>query len=207
MSDVGDSSQPFADSASPELNPEARTTSEVMENTSQSVRKLKFNYFGLPIGPGSEKAATKLGKLAKTNIPISYTTWRKVSKDINDAVWKELKESCNYKDSQRDAQMKKACDAWKKYKGKMRKGMKGNDLQKWLEACSQKGMAPDHWHDFCLNEHMSTQIKLRERNKMIKNTFGKQSTHNTGRLGYARAEEKFKEKHNGRNPMRVELWL
>ncbi|KAF5174995.1 hypothetical protein FRX31_035418 [Thalictrum thalictroides] len=68
MSNVGNASHSFDDSAMTE----SRDTFEASGTTTQSVKKLKFNDHVFPIGPGSEKAATKLGKLVKTHIPISF---------------------------------------------------------------------------------------------------------------------------------------
>lgn len=104
--------------------------------------------------------------------------------------------------------MRKANNSWRKYKTKLRKNyFKGDDVDKWIENIPEHGVRPEAWRAFCLNEATPEQLAVRDRNKKNKNNCPRKSTHNTGRYGYARAEEKFKEENNGRTPMRVELWL
>ena len=83
--------------------------------------------------------------------------------------------------------------------------MVGDDVTKWKEKVPLK-IKPEDWECFCDNEAKQEQKDLRKRNKEIKMNCPTKSTHNTGRDGYARRAEKWKEEH-GRDPNRAELWL
>ena len=101
--------------------------------------------------------------------------------------------------------MKKANDAWKKFKAKLRKNLVGDDATKWKEKVPL-GIKPEDWEGFCDNEANQSQKDLRKRNEQIKEICSRKTTHNTGCDGYARRAEKFKEAY-GRDLNRAELWL
>lgn len=101
--------------------------------------------------------------------------------------------------------MRKASGAWKKFKGKLRANLVGDDVTKWKEYIPKNVKSKD-WEAYCDHEATLSQKEVRKRNKAIKNSSERKSTHNTGRNGYARSAEKW-ENENGRPPTRAELWL
>ncbi|KAL5701690.1 hypothetical protein ACHQM5_027001 [Ranunculus cassubicifolius] len=182
----------------------SREASKDQESTLQIMKILKFNTKGLPIGPG----ALLLGKLVRTQIPIRFKRWTDPTlKERKDLLWKDYKKAYNFTDAQKVVMMRKAGAAWKMHKATLRKRLKGSDIQRWMDAIPKKGVRPEDWLAFCQHENTLGQQAIRARNKRVKNNCVRKSTHNTGRYGYAQAEHNFKDANQGRNPLRVELWL
>lgn len=92
MSHVGDTSNPISDD---HVTPRSTSRSGIASSYSvvgeSATKKLKFNEHGLPIGPNSAKSASRLGSLARTHVPICYTTWIKVPIQYKDQLWKAYK--------------------------------------------------------------------------------------------------------------------
>ena len=109
------------------------------------------------------------------------------------------------RESQKQIFMKKANDAWKKFKSKLRVNLKDGDVGKWKEKVPRNVKSED-WEVFCNNEALEVQKTLRRKNKETKQNCVRKTTHNTGRHGYARASENWRKEH-GRAPTRAELWL
>ncbi|KAM7515607.1 hypothetical protein LguiA_005190 [Lonicera macranthoides] len=201
---VGDTSNPTPDIETP------RSTSRSRVETGSSAigrspKRLKFNENGLPIGDKAP-SATRLGKLARTHIPICYKTWKLVPERYMDTLWSTFKkEFPEVKDSQRGIFLGKANEAWKKFKSRLRANFVGNDVSKWKEKVPTLVKSED-WEIFCDHEATENQKQIRIQNKANKVNGEPKGTHNTGRDGYARSAEKWEEV-NGRPPSRAELWL
>lgn len=60
-------------------------------NAPRDVIQLRFDRDGFPIGPGSEKAPSKLGRLVRTQVSIRYKTWFDVPGTVKDGVWEDMK--------------------------------------------------------------------------------------------------------------------
>ncbi|KAL5713828.1 hypothetical protein ACHQM5_015871 [Ranunculus cassubicifolius] len=181
--------------------------SEAQQNPPLVQKQLKFNSVGLAVGLGDGEAANKLGSLVRSNIPIRFKTWHKVPSGRKNTVWIELQKDYNYTNAQRGPIMRKAGTSWRKFMSTLQKRLRGDDIQRWYEAMPLKGIKPEDWMIFCQNENSPQQRAIRQQNAIMKRNCVRKSTHNTGRHGYAQAEQNFKDENQGRNPLRVELWL
>ena len=90
MSHVADTSNPTTN----DVMPEPGTTSQLKVVTSSSViggssvKRLKFNDHGLPIGrEDSAKSASRLGHLTRTHVPICYISWKMVPTRYKNQLW------------------------------------------------------------------------------------------------------------------------
>ena len=72
-------------SSQPEPEPEPQP------NAPRDVIQLRFDQDGFPIGLGSEKAPSKLGRLVRTQVSIRYKTWFDVPGTVKDGVWEDMK--------------------------------------------------------------------------------------------------------------------
>ena len=50
-------------------------------------KRIKWNEFGQPIGKNSINFSSTVGVLVRQNVPITISTWRKVSDKIKEELW------------------------------------------------------------------------------------------------------------------------
>ena len=86
---VGDTSNPTPDIETSRSASQSRVDTG-SSATGRSPKRLKFNEFGLPIGDKAP-STTRLGKLARTHIPICYKTWKLVPERYMDTLWATFK--------------------------------------------------------------------------------------------------------------------
>ena len=58
--------------------------------SSSTPEKVEVNTYGVPISNNAGKIGSRLGKLVRIHVPISYESWDKVPKKFKDDVWNEL---------------------------------------------------------------------------------------------------------------------
>ena len=67
------------------------------DTTSQSStlkrEKIDIDNYGSPVGKNGSKVATKIGKLVRNHVPISYPSWKKVPPNYKEDVWNQLEVS------------------------------------------------------------------------------------------------------------------
>ena len=65
-----------------------------MSQSSQSStlrrEKVDIDNYGSPVGKNASKVATKIGKLVRNHVPISYPSWKKVPSNYKEDVWNQL---------------------------------------------------------------------------------------------------------------------
>lgn len=92
MSQVGDTSNPSPNGATPRSNSRSKVASSSSTmGDALSTKRLKFNEHGLPVGENSATPSTRLGDLARTHVPVSYTTWRQVDARYKNQIWTMFK--------------------------------------------------------------------------------------------------------------------
>ena len=91
MSHMGDTSQPSINGETPISTSRSKVASGASRvGDDSSTKKLKFNEHGLPVGEDSYTLSTRLGDLARTHVPISYTSWKQVDVRYKNSVWSSL---------------------------------------------------------------------------------------------------------------------
>ena len=52
--------------------------------------RVEFNKFGVAIGQGSTKMASRTGVLVRHHLPLSFNDWRLVPSEYKDNIWNEI---------------------------------------------------------------------------------------------------------------------
>ena len=94
MSHVADTSNPASEDVTPD--PGSTSRSRVATCSSMvggsSIKKLKFNDHGLPVGgEDSAKSSSRLGHLTRTHVPICYISWKLVPSRYKNQLWTAYK--------------------------------------------------------------------------------------------------------------------
>ena len=62
----------------------------VKASSDGSFVRVEFNKFGVPIGQGSTKMASRTGVLVRHHLPLSVSDWRLVPSECKDNIWNEI---------------------------------------------------------------------------------------------------------------------
>ena len=65
----------------------------VAHSSSSQPEKVETNAYGVPVSDNAGKIGSRLGKLVRIHVPISYESWDKVPNKCKDDVWAELRVS------------------------------------------------------------------------------------------------------------------
>ncbi|KAF9592120.1 hypothetical protein IFM89_011958 [Coptis chinensis] len=73
-----------------QLDSEPSDSEEIEEQHTGPKKQVRFNYNGLPIGPGSTQFVTFIGKIARMYCAPTYANWPIVPEDIKKHVFKRV---------------------------------------------------------------------------------------------------------------------
>lgn len=51
---------------------------------------VSFNELGQPYGPASSEMQSYIGMLARSEVKISYKSWKQVPKEVKDTIWEHV---------------------------------------------------------------------------------------------------------------------
>lgn len=57
---------------------------------------VSFNTLGQPYGPVAAEMQSYIGMLARTEVKITYKTWKQVPKNVKDAIWEHVNVSTHF---------------------------------------------------------------------------------------------------------------
>ena len=52
--------------------------------------KVDIDNYGSPVGNNASKVASKIGRLVRNHVPITYTSWKKVPSNFKEDVWNQM---------------------------------------------------------------------------------------------------------------------
>ena len=70
--------------------PTEPSTHSITQSSSSQSEKVEINALGAPISKNAGKVSSRIGKLVRIHVPISYESWDKVPSKYKADVWKEL---------------------------------------------------------------------------------------------------------------------
>lgn len=70
--------------------PEEASPRSIAQTSSTQSEPVVVNSYGVPISENAGRIGSRVGKLIRIHVPISYERWDKVPQKYKDDVWNEL---------------------------------------------------------------------------------------------------------------------
>lgn len=124
---------------------------------------MKYNSLNLPIARNSHKLASYIGVKVCQHIPIDIENWHKVSKELKNKIWIDIKRAVNLGEDRKHDLLKAAGKQWKAFKTHLTKeyiakGFTANppDIYNFIKQ--------ENWENF-VKIRTSENFKIEERSK------------------------------------------
>ncbi|CAH9117292.1 unnamed protein product [Cuscuta epithymum] len=168
-------------------------------------KEIIFNEYGQPVGLGSEKFSTVVGKIAKAHCPPAIKSWKDVSFSIKNTIWNNITYEYCVPEVYRKKVLRKANIAWKNWKSSLRKKYDKYKTDVARKKNRPRGMKKEDWEDFI--EFCSMPADKDRREKGRKSRKCAKRLHSSGRTGCARIAHRMKEESPTGDINRTELYL
>ncbi|CAH9107582.1 unnamed protein product [Cuscuta europaea] len=162
-----------------------------MNDESGTKKEIVFNEYGQPVGLGSEKFSTVVGKIVKAHCPPAIKSWNDYEYCVPEVYRKKV--------------LRKANIAWKNWKSSLRKKYDKHKTDVARKKNRPRGMKKEDWEDFI--EFCSTPADKDRREKGRKSRKCIKRLHSSGRTGCARIAHKMKKDSPTGDINRTELYL
>ncbi|CAH9128236.1 unnamed protein product [Cuscuta epithymum] len=172
---------------------------------SSTKKDVMFNEYGQPVGLGSEKFSTAVGKIAKAHCPPAIKSWKNVSSTIKNTIWNNVTYEYSVPEVYRKKVLRKANIAWKNWKSSLRKKYDKHKTDVDRKKNRPRGMKKEDWEEFIV--FCSTKADKGRREKGRKARGCAKRLHSSGRTGCARIAHKMKEESLTGDINRTELYL
>ncbi|KAF9614072.1 hypothetical protein IFM89_014872 [Coptis chinensis] len=174
--------------------------------SSKQKKTVEFDADGQPVGDRSTDYVSFLGRITKKYCSIVYESFKDVTDQTRDLIWKCITDEYDVPESYRKCQFKKIAKCYREYKHRLRNKHydKYDNDEDRRRNCPERVKQED-WEVFVRNESKPARKQIRAKAKAARNSL--KAVHTSGRRGSARMVYDMKKKDPTANVTRTDSYM
>uniref|UniRef100_A0A1J3FJP9 Transposase Tnp1/En/Spm-like domain-containing protein n=1 Tax=Noccaea caerulescens TaxID=107243 RepID=A0A1J3FJP9_NOCCA len=168
--------------------------------------RVQFTFSGDPYGSGSVKLSSYLGLLVREHVPVTLTSWTKLSEAMKTVLWKSVHARFELdEDYQRKAVLKQCGCLWRSSKSRLATQILEATNNQQRMNLRPKNVSPIDWRKFV---KLKTSQEFKAVSDSYKERRRKQIPHTCSRKGMVRLAEEMKcVSENPSEVTRLKVWV